>query len=479
MRFSAAFGLGKTQAELDFVDINLLADTPLYLDPYALTTREDDWSASCHRLVVSYFNTVLAAVRTGDERRGTALLSRLQEPSETRLGVSKGHSAGRGIGDVQAKAIFDAMAQSSAARTGVLQDMSDFALFIPGVGRDKISDMTTNVIRKPLIDYTIAQCELLGVPMRQVTSGFYWDADRTEWLQQYVRLPVHNTQKVILVPKHAVRWEVGVDHSLYRRHFVLEYLQAEHLRADDALVTTIRNSKGIISRKVVYKKTVDEHYPDTKDFLAEFSAAHPEVIDGYRDTLRLAGSKIPALNSPVTERDLAEHLAEKLTRIPPGRGAADTYHTAMIGILSFLFFPNLIYPKKEAPINEGRKRIDITYTNGKDGGIFFRLSLDAAVCANVIHTEMKNYTDEIANPEFDQMLARYSRERGKLGLLLYRSADDEARVLQRARDAARQGLGIVLPLNDEFVLGALALVAGGNRQTVDARLDGIWRQVVA
>jgi hypothetical protein len=479
VRFSVAFGLGKTQAELDFVDANLLADTPLYLDPYALTTRDDDWSADCHSLVVSYFEAVLAAVQAGDQRLGTQLLSRLQEPSETRLGVSKGHSAGRGVGDVQAQAIFDAMARSAAARTGVLQDMSDFALFIPGLGRDKISDMTTNVIRKPLIDYTIAQCELLGVPMRPVPSGFYWDAGRSEWRQEYTQLPVYNGHKIILVPKYAVRWEVGVDHSQYRRHFVLEFLQAEHLRADDGLVTTFRNATGVVTRRVVFKKTVDEHYPNDKDFLATFSAAHPDVIEQYREALRLASSKVPELTDRFTERDLAEHLAEQLKRIPPGRDDADRYHTAMIGILSFLFFPNLIYPKKEAQINEGRKRIDITYTNGKENGLFLRLSLDPAIGANVVHAEMKNYTNEIANEEFDQLLGRFSRERGHLGLLLYRRAENEGRVLQRARDAARQGRGTVLPLNDEFVLDALAQVAAGNRHAIDGRLDAVWRQVVA
>jgi hypothetical protein len=42
--FSEFFNLNKTQAEIDFVDIDLEIDTPLYIDPYALTTREDDWS---------------------------------------------------------------------------------------------------------------------------------------------------------------------------------------------------------------------------------------------------------------------------------------------------------------------------------------------------------------------------------------------------------------------------------------------------
>ena len=40
--FSSYFDIIKTQAELDFVDIDLNLDTPLYVDPYALTTRDDE-----------------------------------------------------------------------------------------------------------------------------------------------------------------------------------------------------------------------------------------------------------------------------------------------------------------------------------------------------------------------------------------------------------------------------------------------------
>lgn len=82
-------------------------------------------------------------------------------------------------------------------------------------------------------------------------SGFTWSTRDLEWKQTYVDLPVYEDKKLLLVPKHTVRFEIGVDHSKYRRQFVLEYLQAEHLRADDSLVTILRDKEGRISRKVV------------------------------------------------------------------------------------------------------------------------------------------------------------------------------------------------------------------------------------
>lgn len=480
MKFSEVFSLHKSQAQLDFVDINLNSDTPLYLDPYALTTREDDWSVECHACVVSFFASVLSCVQTGNRNRGSELLSRLSEPEETRLGVSKGHSKGRGIGNVQAGEVFDAMARSAAAHSGLLEDLSDFALFVPGIGRDKISDMTTNIIRGPLIRYTQSQCALFGIPTRSVASGFYWDADNEEWRQGYEELPVHNGEKILLVPKFAVRYQVGVDATQYRRDFVLEFLREEHRRADDALVTTIRNRKGEITRKEVLKKTVNAHYPTDKDFLAQFSKDHPNVIEQYRESLKLAGSRIPILSDEdIGEADLARYLARELATIPAGRPSADLYHNLMVGIISFLFFPDLIYPKKEFEINAGRKRIDIVYTNGKENGFFYRLAFDQHIKANIVHVECKNYASDIANAEFDQLIGRFDNLRGRFGILLFRQSEDIGRVIDRAKDAARAGQGIVLPLDDAFVIAALNKIADGTRSEIDADLDRLYRSIIS
>lgn len=479
-RFSVAFGLKKVQAELDFVDIDLDSDTPLYVDPYALTTREDDWSQRCQSILLSFFQAVLSAVMANDERRGTHLLSHLGEPEETRLGVSKKGNPGRGIGTVQAAEIFAALARSNAAKSGLLQDISDFALFVPHVGRDKISDMTTNIIRGALIDYTQTQCRLHGIAMQTVATGMFWDSDGLRWDQNYRELPVYLNCKLLLVPKFAVRYSVGVDAASFRRSFVLDFLREEHLRADDSLVTAIRDKAGNVTKKIVYKKTIDEHYPKDKEFLAEFSMAHPEVIEDYRNTLKAASCEIPNIGpNRLDEGDLADHLASRLSAIPTGRDHADDYHSLMVGIVSFLFFPNLIYPKKEAPINDGRKRIDITYTNGKESGIFYRLALDADVKANIVHVECKNYSSDIANPEFDQLLGRFDFSRGKLGLILFRATENRKVIIQRCRDAAKSGLGIILPLDDQFLLTALKAISENKREKIDESLDRLLREILS
>lgn len=46
-RFSAVFGIEASQAGLDFVDVELSTDMPLFVDPYAIQIRRDEWSDKC------------------------------------------------------------------------------------------------------------------------------------------------------------------------------------------------------------------------------------------------------------------------------------------------------------------------------------------------------------------------------------------------------------------------------------------------
>lgn len=62
-RFSAIKSIGKSQAELDFVDVDTSTDTPLYLDPYAIQIRDDQWSTECGDHIRSFFDAVLTQLR--------------------------------------------------------------------------------------------------------------------------------------------------------------------------------------------------------------------------------------------------------------------------------------------------------------------------------------------------------------------------------------------------------------------------------
>jgi hypothetical protein len=147
MRVSEAFGLRKTQAELDFVDVDLERDAPLFVDPFAISQRLDLLSQECHLTLQAFFQRVVDFIRAGNDADAQALLLRLREPNETRLGYSRRRPQGAGIGTMRAGQLFAALQGSTAVQTGFLRSLEECELMIEGIARDKLSDLTTNVIR--------------------------------------------------------------------------------------------------------------------------------------------------------------------------------------------------------------------------------------------------------------------------------------------------------------------------------------------
>lgn len=475
-KFAAFCGINKTQSQLDFVNVDTERDTPLFIDPYVFEVRDDLWSIQCNEAITSFFERVLEFIRTNQHDEALSLLQNLREPNETCLGLSQGSPSGRGVGGIQAEAIFNNFINSRAAQTGLLSDLSECELFVEGVGPDKISDITTNIIRKQLIEYTQAQCELHSIIMQDdVPSGWLWDANNQRWIEEFTKLPIINGKKIILVPKASVRWKLGFSHQEYYNDFVLTYLQAEHLSQNTALVEVLKNK-----RKRVTKKSLKGVHPLEKNFLADFSVEHPEVLENYKNMMGVPREVSNSeLDENFNENTFARALITNLNQIERGDRQASRFHDFMVGTLEFIFFPNLIYPEKEAEINEGRKRIDMIYTNSATGGFFFRRRSAQNVAANKVVVECKNYMKEINNPELDQLVGRFSPHRGRLGFLIARSLDNRERFIQRCRDTVNQNLGYILLFQDSDIIEMLEMIENNNRSAIDRKLEQMFDEIIS
>ena len=471
--FSEVFSLGKTQAELDFVDIPVDTDIPLFIDPFGISRRADRWSEQCHRTIISFFEQVVDSIRSGNEALGRELLGHLREPNETRLGYSYSRPQGTGIGSYQSSQLFDALKESSAVRTGFLNSLEECELLVEGIARDKISDLTTNIIRYHLIEYTRDQCILLRIPTQQLPLSPYYSAHDNEWISDYFELPLAGGKPILLVPRAIVRYDTAYDAPRYYSNFVLSYLQAEHINANSSLVHTLRDGT-----KHVDKKALRATFRFTKENLYRFSKEHPEVLASYRNYLsELEQRARLTLVSPEDEKIIARMLIEALQSIQRGSETASEYHRLMIGIVEFLFFPNLLYPTKEQEIHQGRKRIDISMENGAIEGILFRLHSVRHVPCSFVVFECKNYVTEIANPELDQISGRFSTNRGQFGMICCRQFQDRQLFISRCRDTFRDGRGLVIPIDDETVIKWLGLIENGRRHLIDDRINQIINSI--
>lgn len=463
MLLSTALGLNQSQPLLDFVDIDLDSDFPLYLDPAGFLNPRDDFAAKCQYDLQDFFDAVLKQIAKGSHAKGTELLEGLKEPNETHLGVSEGEPRGRGLGPKQARQVMESLRSSPAGQTGLLKDLTDVALFIDGVGADKISDMTTNIIRRHLIEYTQQQFQLHHQPINgSVPTGLLWDTGNGKWIKdEYDRIPVINGKRVLLVPKRYVRWRGGLQQasSQYYNHFVTNFIRDEQLRTNGSLVDVIKSDRG--TRRVVLKKKIKEKFPLTKPFLATFSSQHTKEYDKFRRQHdRYAPVPISTLmdakNSAFDQVKFDSGLILALRKIPTGRKSATEYHHFITGILTYIFYADLISPSLEHDIDDKRKRIDISFMNSADTGFFKDRKDDPAVLAREVSIECKNYADDIANPEIDQMAGRFDSSRGLFGIILCRKIDNTSLALKRCKDVWRKNRGLIFILEDNDIEAVLS-----------------------
>jgi hypothetical protein len=469
---SGAFGLDKTQAELDFVDVALQTDNPLFLDPFAISLQRDNWSQDAAGTIRVFFQQIVDYIRAHREDDALELLHHLREPNETRLGYSRNRPQGAGVGSGQAEQIFDALNASAAVRTGFITALEEAELLIPGIARDKISDLTTNIIRHHLAEYTVAQCHLHEIPTEHVAMPPCFDADTLRWEPRYLDLPVYRNRPILFVPKTVVRYSPAYQQQKYYDHYMLEFLREEELaRVGSNLVRVLKSG-----RRRVYKKDLKELYPNGKSYLFEFSRRHPEVLQRYR--AELAELERTGASRDLDEGDesvIAGALAEVLRNIAPGDNGATPYHRLMIGVVEFIFYPSLEHPRKELEIHDGRKRIDIVMENSAQRGIFLSIPNVRRVPCAYVPFECKNYGREVGNPELDQLAGRFAVNRGQVGFLCCRSFENRQLFIQRCRDTFQDGRGMVLPLDDATVLRYLELIEGGNRNL----LEHEWSNLVA
>ncbi len=479
MRISETFQLGKSQAELDFVDIDPDEDFRLFVDPYFLAARTDAWSVSATRTVRDFFQHVVTLIRAGNHTVARQLFLHLSEPNETCLGLSRGRPSGRGIGAVEADSIFNSLMNSRAVQTGIVDHLEDCRLFVDGIDKDKTSDMTTNIIRHHLIEYTIDQCRLWGIPtQRDVPTGFWWDRNRSQWINTYSEMLIVQMRKILLVPKAVVSYSDRYIPQRYYQHYILNFLQNEHLEMNSALVQQKVRRDGTVRRFVTKRSLKETVAPYSKEFLTSFTQRHPEVFRDFRQHAGANDSVLPneAL-SPADVKEIARFLSQQLPAIPAGNEAATRYHRTVAGILELLFYPNLVCPQIEQEIHQGRKRIDITFDNAAEHGFFFRLHTTHQIPCQYVFIECKNYSREVANPELDQMAGRFSPNRGRFGIIVCRDIADRDLFLTRCRDTYDDGRGLIVPFTDRDLIDVLVRFAEGHSRPEEELLAERMRQI--
>lgn len=466
MRVSEYYNLGLNQGYLDFVDVPLDTDIPVFVDPSAIRNLNSIWGAECISLLQNFFTCVLGHLRDGNVIEARKLFSNLNERNEFHLGLSTGESKGHAIGEKYARLMLSAIQNSPASTTGLLEDLEDTCLLIRGVGPDLISDAICNIIRGPLIKYTQDVCNFYDIPIQPgVVSGMMWEGTTESWTESFVDLPIVDESPLLLVPRSIVRIRFSFNAQRYYRHYLLPEMQRFELNANTALVRILKDG----SRKPPTKKRLMEIHGSGKNAIIQQTERFQETFARYKREARI---RVDEIVSDAELESLSgtnfsinwDDLITELNNIGMGEELATKYHKHVEKIFVALFFPHLLNPYKEYKLHDGRKRVDIRITNESRRGFFHWLGQHYP--AQYIWIECKNYSGEVSNPEVDQLSGRFSPSRGQFGFLVCRNINNKQRLKDRCRDTAKDGRGYVIALDDND-LKHLIQYAKENREAGD------------
>jgi hypothetical protein len=206
--FSAYFSVRRDDLDsYGAFDLNLLADVPLFVDPFLLFNSSRATYQELHRNILTYLRYLKSLAREDLSRAVIKDLFRFQEVSQNWFGYCKLGNKGQGLGEDFARALRAAIgmvvANDGESFGTASSHLEKVSLIQPRVGLDKISDFTTNLIKEYLVDFTeefarehLDPSKCARVMVKRIRFDY-----RTEtWVDEVRYLPMFGAEYVLLTP---------------------------------------------------------------------------------------------------------------------------------------------------------------------------------------------------------------------------------------------------------------------------------------
>ena len=158
VKFSAHFGIAREPAD-DWFDPDLSIDTKLFLDPFLLIGDKDAIWSSAHATLIAHFARCYELLAKGagpgtTTHKTVQRLLSFPEPSELCLGYTATGTAGSGSGPANGDLIIGSIVTAISAGLDRPEHIEEIGILNEGIGADRISDATCNVLKAHVIDYT-------------------------------------------------------------------------------------------------------------------------------------------------------------------------------------------------------------------------------------------------------------------------------------------------------------------------------------
>jgi hypothetical protein len=204
--FSTAFGIAEPD-ETAWYDPVLVRDNAVFVDPFLLDySGEPEFDGASSELY-EHFRVPFRLLADDPAARVKDMLD-FPEMPETCLGYTASGTRGSGSGAHFAGQIREAMLVAISAGLLSPRHFEEVGLLSPGLGPDRISDITCRVIAPRLIAYTGRVASEFGVPVSSQRLWSYGRKDgRIERIPIFGELPINpnSGRSILLVPKSILR----------------------------------------------------------------------------------------------------------------------------------------------------------------------------------------------------------------------------------------------------------------------------------
>lgn len=260
-------------------NISLLNDLPLFIDPFLLFNSTKSEYRDLHDRMIRYLRFLRDKSAAGGIHRGLIQAwYRFPEVRQNWLGFSLKGNRGSGLGRDFAQElhenlhrIFADFGEETVTRGSHLEKL---CLFSDGVGKDNISDFTTNLIKEYLLEYTqsFAREHIHRQFRRRVmVSRVRFNYHTESWERVVYELPIFDGDYVLLTPKDLLTKE---DTWINRADLLDEFDEIPAAIANDELRAQINN---YFAKQLPEKPKDKDRREAAKQTIREF----PEIIDYF------------------------------------------------------------------------------------------------------------------------------------------------------------------------------------------------------
>lgn len=284
-------------------NISLVTDLPLFIDPFLLFNSRKRAYRQLHDDMIKYLRFLKDKSTAGSV--STALLKswyHFSEVKENWLGFCISGNTGRGLGNDFARALNENLRNlfsdfgSEKVTTG--SHFEKLCLIKEGVGRDTISDFTTNLIKEYLLKYTetftkkhIDKSLRREMAISRVSFNYVTES----WQSSIFDLPVFRDKYVLLTPKDILtKDETWINKPDFFRQFdrIPEAIENDQLRAQiDNYFRSVLPKKPTTKDKDKAVAMVAMKFPQVIDYYIKHKEEHGDEA-AKKSSLAVADSKI-------------------------------------------------------------------------------------------------------------------------------------------------------------------------------------------